>query len=47
LETIARDVGERIRSFVRSAHVDLLEVDTLRPYLGPLIGFFRARGGRT
>jgi hypothetical protein len=24
----------------------LLEVDTLKPYLGPLIGFFRARGGR-
>jgi uncharacterized protein (DUF58 family) len=47
LETIARNVDERIRSFVRSAHVDLLEVDTLRPYLGPLIGFFRARGGRT
>jgi hypothetical protein len=27
--------------------VDLLEVDTLRPYLGPLVGFFRARGGRS
>ncbi len=47
LETLAKDVDERIRSFVRSAQVDLLEVDTLRPYLAPLIGFFRARGGRT
>ncbi len=47
LETIANDADERVRSFVRSAHVDLLEVDTIRPYLGPLIGFFRARGGRT
>ncbi len=47
LEAVARDADERIRSLVRSARVDLLEVDTLRPYLGPLIGFFRARGGRT
>ena len=47
LEAIARDADEGVRSFVRSARVDLLEVDTLRPYLGPLIGFFRARGGRT
>lgn len=47
LEAIARDADERIQSLARSAHVDLLEVDTLRPYLGSLIGFFRARGGRT
>jgi uncharacterized protein (DUF58 family) len=46
LEALARQADERIRSFARSAHVDLLEVDTLRPYLGPLVGFFRARGGR-
>jgi len=47
LATIADDADQRVRSFVRSAHVDLLDVDTLRPYLGPLMGFFRARGGRT
>jgi uncharacterized protein (DUF58 family) len=47
LEAIASDADERIRSLARSARVDLLEVDTMRPYLGPLIGFFRARGGRT
>jgi len=27
--------------------VDLLEVDTLKPYLGPLIGFFKSRGVRS
>jgi uncharacterized protein (DUF58 family) len=47
LDAIANDTDERVRSFVRSAHVDLLEVDTMRPYLGAFIGFFRARGGRT
>lgn len=47
LDAVAKDTDERIRAFARSAHVDLLEVDTLRPYLGPLIGFFRARGGRS
>ncbi|HEX3775237.1 MAG TPA: DUF58 domain-containing protein [Polyangiaceae bacterium] len=47
VDTIARETDERIRRLVRKAHVDLLEVDTLKPYLGPLIGFFRARGGRT
>ena len=47
VQDLTKGVDERIRSFVRSAQVDLLEVDTLRPYLGPLIGFFRARGGRT
>jgi uncharacterized protein (DUF58 family) len=47
LETIAHDADERVRSFMRGAHVDLLEVDTMRPYLGALIGVFRSRGGRT
>jgi uncharacterized protein (DUF58 family) len=47
LQAIAKDVDERIRGFARQARVDLLEVDTMRPYLGPLIGFFRTRGGRT
>ncbi|HEY5377741.1 MAG TPA: DUF58 domain-containing protein [Polyangiaceae bacterium] len=46
IEAIAHDTDEHIRGLVRRAHVDLLEVDTLKPYLGPLIGFFRARGGR-
>ena len=38
------------RAFARSsrdAQVDLLEVDTLKPYLGPLIGFFKSRGVRS
>jgi uncharacterized protein (DUF58 family) len=47
VDAVANGIGERIRDLARRAHVDLLEVDTLRPYLGPLIGFFRARGGRT
>jgi uncharacterized protein (DUF58 family) len=47
LDTVAKDTDERIRALARSAHVDLLEVDTLLPYLGPLVGFFRARGGRS
>jgi uncharacterized protein (DUF58 family) len=46
LEAISRETDERIRGLARRARVDLLEVDTLKPYLGPLIGFFRARGGR-
>ncbi len=36
-----------MRALVRSAGVDMLEVDTLRPYLGPLIGFFKSRGVRS
>jgi uncharacterized protein (DUF58 family) len=47
VEALANETDERVRSFVHGAHVDLLEVDTMRPYLGALIGFFRARGGRT
>jgi uncharacterized protein (DUF58 family) len=46
LELAAREVDDQIRGLLRSAHIDLLEVDTLTPYLGSLIGFFRARGGR-
>lgn len=41
------ETQERIVARVRSAHADLLEVDTLEPYLGPLIGFFKSRGVRT
>jgi uncharacterized protein (DUF58 family) len=46
IEAIAHETDQRIRGLARQAHVDLLEVDTLKPYLGPMIGFFRARGGR-
>lgn len=46
LEAAIRETDDRIRILARSANVDLLEVDTLRPYLGPLIGFFRARAVR-
>jgi uncharacterized protein (DUF58 family) len=46
IEAIAHETDEHIRGLVRREHVDLLEVDTLKPYLGPLIAFFRARGGR-
>ncbi len=46
IEAIAHDMDEYIRGLARRAHVDLLEVDTLNAYLGPLIGFFRARGGK-
>ena len=44
---IMRTTDERIRAAIRSAHVDLLELDTLTPYLGALIGFFKARGVRS
>ncbi|MEA2748072.1 MAG: hypothetical protein QOI41_2215 [Myxococcales bacterium] len=47
LEAVIRETEERIRMLTRSANVDLLEVDTLRPYLGPLIGFFKARAVRS
>ncbi len=46
IEQAARETDEQVRGLLRSAHVDLLEIDTLTPYLGSLIGFFRARGGR-
>jgi uncharacterized protein (DUF58 family) len=47
LEAAVRESEERIRVLARSSGVDMLEVDTLRPYLGPLIGFFRSRGVRS
>lgn len=47
LEAAVRESEERIRLLAGSSGVDMLEVDTLRPYLGPLIGFFRARGIRS
>jgi uncharacterized protein (DUF58 family) len=46
LEAVIRATDERIRALARGAGVDLLELDTLRPWLGPLLGFFRARGLR-
>jgi uncharacterized protein (DUF58 family) len=47
LEAAVRETDERIRGLARGAHVDMLDVDTLRPYLGPLVGFFRSRGVRS
>jgi uncharacterized protein (DUF58 family) len=47
LEDAVRHSDERIRALARSAHVDMLELDTLQPYLGPLVGFFRSRGARS
>jgi uncharacterized protein (DUF58 family) len=47
---LARAVEEshqQVRTLVRGAKAGLLEVDTLVPYLGPLVAFFRSRGGRT
>jgi hypothetical protein len=47
LKEAVRETENRIRAMIRAARADLLEVDTLIPYLGPLIGFFKARGVRT
>jgi uncharacterized protein (DUF58 family) len=41
------ETEERIAALSKKASVDMLHVDTLRPYLGPLIGFFRSRGMRS
>jgi uncharacterized protein (DUF58 family) len=46
LESAVRRTEDRIRALARRACVDMFEVDTLRPYLGPLVGFFRSRGAR-
>lgn len=42
-----RETDEHIRALVRGAGADFLEVDTLQPYLGALIGFFKSRGVRS
>ncbi len=47
LEDAVRHSDERIRALARRAHVDMLELDTLQPYLGPLVGFFRSRGTKS
>jgi uncharacterized protein (DUF58 family) len=47
LEAAIAETEERIRGLTRSAKVDMLEVDTLRPYLAPLVGFFKTRGRRS
>lgn len=47
LAKIMRETDARIRALVRSAGADFLEVDTLQPYLGALIGFFKARRVRS
>jgi uncharacterized protein (DUF58 family) len=46
LADAVKQTDESIRALARSARVDLLEIDTLKPYLGPLIGFFKSRGAR-
>jgi uncharacterized protein (DUF58 family) len=46
LSLLARQYEDSVRAFTRRASVDLLELDTLKPYLGPLSGFFRSRAGR-
>jgi uncharacterized protein (DUF58 family) len=47
LAKLMRDADERVRALVRGAGVDFLEIDTLKPYLGALIGFFKARRVRS
>lgn len=47
LARVSLENHERIRALVRSARADLLELDTLQPYLGPLVGFFKSRGVRS
>ena len=47
LEAAVKETEDRIRNLAREAHVDMLEVDTLRPYLGPLVEFFKSRGAHT
>jgi uncharacterized protein (DUF58 family) len=42
-----RETDAHIRALVRAAGADFLEVDTLQPYLGALIGFFKSRGVRS
>jgi hypothetical protein len=46
LADAVKQTDESIRALARNARVDLLEIDTLKPYLGPLIGFFKSRGAR-
>ena len=47
LASAVRDSNEQMRQLIRGSKAGLLEVDTLKPYLGPLIGFFKSRGVRT
>ena len=47
LAKAVRESEETLRAVIRTAEVDLLEVDTLKPYLGPLVGFFKSRGLRS
>lgn len=43
---LALERAERFAHTVRSAGLDLLELSTDRPYIGPLMGFFKARERR-
>jgi uncharacterized protein (DUF58 family) len=48
-ERLAQAIGEtetRMRAFFASSAVDLLSVDTIKPYLPGLVGFFKSRGAR-
>ena len=45
LASIVRENEHRLHSLFTTSGVDLLELDTLRPYLAPVLGFFRSRGG--
>jgi uncharacterized protein (DUF58 family) len=47
---LAKAIGKteaRLHTMLRGARADLLEVDTLLPYLGPLIGFFKSHRARS
>jgi uncharacterized protein (DUF58 family) len=47
LDVATREAEARVRTMLRGSEVSLLDVDTLRPYLAALVGFFRTRGRRT
>jgi uncharacterized protein (DUF58 family) len=47
LQEAIAETDERIRTLAKGARVPMLELDTLRPYLAPLVGFFRSGGVRS
>ncbi len=47
LARAVEESNQQVRALIRGAKAGLLEVDTLVPYLGPLVAFFRSRGERT
>jgi uncharacterized protein (DUF58 family) len=46
LARAVEESNERMRAMIRGAKAGLVEVDTLKPYLGPLVGYFKSHGGR-